>query len=180
MSGGSTGTDDVVRSEEWRTSCMCYALRNINSGSHRPIGGRPPCKREIRVQISVDPPHGPVVYRSGHLSLTQAKRVQLPPGSPFPALWRSSKRSGLISRPSKVQVLPAPPMASSSNGQDACPSNRERGFDSRRGYHCRSSSNGQSIRLRTGRLGDRTLRAAPTYRDRLTIGLLTLTQPIEV
>ena len=143
------------------------------------------------------------------------------------ALWRSSKRSGLIRRGSKVQVLPAlpfarsvlqaahsdrtggapgqmrqqtpwagrltgrhgrrnavirvrfpagPPVASSSNGKDTCPSNRERGFNSRRGYQCRSSSNGQSAALRTRRLGDRTLRAAPAYRDRLAIGQLPLKQ----
>ena len=147
------------------------------------------------------------------------------------ALWRSSKRSGLIRRRSKVQVLPAlpfahsvlqaahaarteeapgqiqqqapwagrltgrhgrrnavirvrfpagPPVASSSNGKDTCPSNRERGFNSRRGYQCRSSSNGQSAALRTRRLGDHTLRAAPAYRDRLAIGQLPLKQRSEV
>lgn len=37
-----------------------------------------------------------------------------------------------------------------------------------RAARCRSSSNGESARLRTGRLGDHTLRAAPVYRDRLT------------
>jgi len=50
---------------------------------------------------------GPVVYRLGRLFLTQAERVQPPPGPPM-ALWRSSERSGLISRVPKVQVLPAP------------------------------------------------------------------------
>lgn len=29
---------------------------------------------------------GPVVYRPGHLPLTQAKRVRFPPGSPFPGV----------------------------------------------------------------------------------------------
>lgn len=37
-----------------------------------------------------------------------------------------------------------------------------------RATRCRSSSNGESARLRTGRLGDHTLRAAPLHRDRLT------------
>ena len=123
------------------------------------------------MQLPVDPPYGPVVYRLGRLSLTQAERVRLPPGLPFPALWRSSKRSGLISRVSKVRVLPASPStALSSNGQDACLSNRERGFNPRQGLQSntrRSSSNGQSISPRTRRLGDRTLRAAPAHRDRL-------------
>jgi hypothetical protein len=113
------------------------AIRVASSNSRTPA-----CKREIRVRIPVDPPSGPVVYWLGRLSLTQAERVRFPSGSPDSALWRSSKRSGLIRRQSKVQVLPASPAASSSNGQDSCPSNRERGFDSRRGCHCRSSSNG--------------------------------------
>ena len=55
-------------------------------GSHRPTGGRPPCKREIRGQNPVDPPSGSVVYRLGRLSLTQAERVRLPPGLPFSAV----------------------------------------------------------------------------------------------
>ena len=44
----------------------------------------------------------------------------------------------------------------------------------------RSSSNGQSAALRTRRLGDHSLRAAPAYRDRLMIGQLSLKQRIEV
>lgn len=44
----------------------------------------------------------------------------------------------------------------------------------------RSSSNGESARLRTGRLGDHTLRAAPVHRDRLTGGLGALNASIVV
>jgi hypothetical protein len=182
------------------------------------------------VQLPVDPPFGPVVYRLGHLSLTQAERVRLPPGLPFSAVakqqtqrshtppiegaspssatncllvlqaahsariggtpgqirqqapWagRLTGRHGRRNAVIRVRFPAGPPVASSSNGKDSCPSNRERGFNSRRGYQCRSSSNGQSAALRTRRLGDHTLRAAPAYRDRLAIGQLPLKQRSEV
>jgi hypothetical protein len=44
---------------------------------------------------------------------------------------RHGRRNAVI----RVRFPAGPPVASSSNGQDTCPSNRERGFDSRRGYH---------------------------------------------
>ena len=89
---------------------------------------------------------------------------------------RHGRRNAVI----RVRFPAGPPVASSSNGKDTCPSNRERGFNSRRGYQRRSSSNGQSAALRTRRLGDHTLRAAPAYRDRLAIGQLSLKQRSEV
>jgi hypothetical protein len=64
------------------------------------------------------------------------------------ALWRSSKRSGLIRRQSKVRVLPASLLASSSNGQDACFSHRERGFDSRRGYQMKLKMENAELKAR--------------------------------
>jgi hypothetical protein len=118
------------------------------------------------------------VLQAAHSARTGGASGQIRPQAPWAG--RLTGRRGSRNAVIRVRFPAGPPVASSSNGQDACPSNRERGFDSRRGYHCRSSSNGQSAALRTRRLGDRTLRAAPAYRDRLMIGRLPLKQRIEV
>ena len=55
----------------------------------------------------------------------------------------------------------------SSNGKTLALQARDPGSNPGASTIRRSSSNGQSARLRTGRLRDRTLRAAPMYRDRL-------------
>ena len=74
-------------------------------------------------------------------------------GSRPPWAGRLTGRHGRRNAVIRVRFPAGPPMASSSNGKDTCPSNRERGFNSRRGYHCCSSSNGQSAALRAWRLG---------------------------
>ena len=119
------------------------------------------------------------------LQAVRSARTGEAPGRNRPrAPWagRLTGRRGRRNAVIRVRFPAGPPVASSSSGQDTCPSHRERGFDSRRGRHAsfetgnskrkkrRSSSNGQSAALRTRRLGDRTLRAAPAHRDRLMVG----------
>src|SRR5215475_3663973 len=79
MSGVSTHLVDVV--------CVpgCIPMGTWHThyrGSHRPTARCPPCKREIRVRIPVDPPAWPCRLAAGCPALNRAIRGQHPSGLP--------------------------------------------------------------------------------------------------
>ena len=66
---------------------------------------------------------GPVVYRPGHLPLTQAKRVRFPPGSPFPGVAQRQSARATCGR-LDVRVVPRGPGALWWNSRHTVPRRR--------------------------------------------------------